>query len=92
MSAAAAFLATPELRSQLFSILDKPTLAVLARCAKALTYDVAQVLYHKVDFSKMRHRMSRQTVRQPSFIQPCYGDALSKSALVMSHAAVEKSV
>lgn len=61
-SAAAAFLATPELRSRLFNVVDRTTLTVLARCAKVLTYDVAQILYREVDFG-MARSMSRQTVR-----------------------------
>lgn len=63
-TAAARFLATPELRVNLFDLLehDKATLARLARCRKGLTYDVAQVLYRKVDYSYMRLKMSRASV------------------------------
>jgi hypothetical protein len=69
-TAAARFLATPELRVTLFDLLehDKATLARLARCQKGLTYDVAQVLYRKVDYSYMRLKMSRASVGSWSWV------------------------
>lgn len=61
-SAAARFIAVPELRQLLFASLDKASLAQWTRVEKALTYDVARELYRTVEMVVLRNRMSRVEV------------------------------
>lgn len=62
VTAAARFMGISELRQYFLRFLDKPTLARMGRVEKALTYDVAQVLYEEVDFGRVRSKMSRVSV------------------------------
>lgn len=58
-TAAARFIAVPELRQLLFAALDNRSLAQWARVEKGLTYDVARELYRTVEMVVLRNRMSR---------------------------------